>query len=467
MVPMSEKKIFSLSQLTRSIQNVIQEHCDKVVWIKAEIVKLNYYSKTGHCYPALVEKRNGSVIAEMRGNIWSSHFERINDKFKSVLKEELKDDMTVVIQGSVTFHPVHGLSLNIIDIDPEYTLGELAREKAETIERLKAERLFDANRNLPLPVLPKTIAVISVDTSKGYLDFLNIIESNPWGYRFHLLLFPAILQGERSIGSILFQLERIKPLNEVFDAVAIIRGGGGEIGLSSFDNYRLAREIATFPIPVLTGIGHSTNETVSELVSYGSFITPTKIAEFLLQKFHDFANPLRQAEDKMADKASWVFRNQKSGLKDTARLFSSLTHRALERSKSKLEHYALAVVSNTGGYIQKQRQEFSQAEVSLKNSSQNLLRQESQQLGQLQRILQIRAKEPIEEAGRDLQFTEEKMRMLSPQNILKRGYSITRQNGRTIHDVEMLDKELPLETQLYRGSISSRIITTTKNEDNV
>src|SRR5690606_23875358 len=152
-------------------------------------------------------------------------------------------------QGSITFHPVHGLALNIIDIDPEYTLGELAREKAETIERLKAETLFDANKKLPLPVLPKTIAVISVDTSKGYQDFLNIIENNPFGYRFHLLLFSAVLQGERAIGSILFQLEQIKKFHNVFDAVAIIRGGGGEIGLSSFDNYRLAREIATFPIP--------------------------------------------------------------------------------------------------------------------------------------------------------------------------------------------------------------------------
>lgn len=464
---MSEKKIYTLSQLTRSIQNVIQEHCDRLVWIKAEIVKLNYYSKTGHCYPALVEKRNGSVIAELRGNIWGSHFEKINDKFKAVLKEELKDDMTVVIQGSITFHPVHGLALNIIDIDPEYTLGELAREKAETIERLKAETLFDANKKLPLPVLPKTIAVISVDTSKGYQDFLNIIENNPFGYRFHLLLFPAVLQGERAIGSILFQLEQIKKFHNVFDAVAIIRGGGGEIGLSSFDNYRLAREIATFPIPVLTGIGHSTNETVSELVSYESFITPTKIAEFLLQKFHNFANPLLKAEDRITEKANSLFRDQKAGLRETARLFSSLTHRALERSKSKLEQYAFSVFSNTSGFIQLQRQQFSQVEVSLKNSSQNMFRQEASQLNQIERSLSSRAKEPIEEAARNLYFSEEKIRMLSPLNVLKRGYSITRQNGKAVQDVDMLDSELPLETLLFHGNITSRIISTIKPEENV
>ncbi|HER39629.1 MAG TPA: exodeoxyribonuclease VII large subunit, partial [Salinimicrobium catena] len=164
---MAEKTVYSLSQLTRSVQNVISQHCSKVVWIRAEIVKLNYYSKSGHCYPALVEKRDGKVVAEMRGNIWSGTFETINQKFRDVLKEDLKDDMRVVIQGSVTYHPVHGLALNIIDIDPEFTLGELAREKAETVEKLKAEGIYNANKEKDLPLLPKTIAVISVDTSKG------------------------------------------------------------------------------------------------------------------------------------------------------------------------------------------------------------------------------------------------------------------------------------------------------------
>lgn len=442
---MSEKKIYTLSQLTRSIQNMVQAHCSQLVWIKAEIVKLNYYSKTGHCYPALVEKRNGSVIAELRGNIWNSHFQKINDKFKSVLKEELKDDMTVVIQGSMTFHPVHGLSLNIIDIDPEYTLGELAREKAETIERLKEEGLFHANKDLPLPVLPKTIAIISVETSKGYQDFLNIIENNPWGYKFHFLLFPAVLQGDRSISSILYQLGNISGFHEVFDAVAIIRGGGGEIGLSSFDNYHLSKTIATFPIPVLTGIGHSTNETVSELVSFESFITPTKIAEFLLQKYHDFATPLINSENRIREKSDQLFRNHKNGLKDTARLFSSLTQRALEKSKSGLN----------------------QNLVVLKNSSRQFLRQEAHELNMIEQKLISRTLTPVEEAARKLEFAEEKIRMLSPLNILKRGYSITRQQGKVVQDVDQLLPDMELETELFHGKINSHVIKTTKPTENV
>lgn len=430
---MNNKNIYTLSQLTRSVQNVIQQYCNKVVWIKAEIVKLNYYSQSGHCYPALVEKRNGKVIAEMRGNIWSSAFETINTKFREVLNEELKDDMTVVLQCTVTYHPVHGLALNILDIDPEFTLGELAREKAETIEKLKAEQLFEANRKTNLPILPKTLAIISVETSKGYQDFLNVIQTNSWSYKFHHMLFPAILQGDRAVGTISRQLEKIADHTHIFDAVAIIRGGGGEIGLSCFDDYSLAKKIAGFPIPVLTGIGHSTNETVCEVVSYKSFITPTKIAEFLLQKFHDFAVPVQRAGEQIEKEANWIFRNQKSGLQESARLFNSLTNRTLDRNKAVLE----------------------QMTRSLLTESQEVFRSHKEEIQGIEKKLVLNAKSHLKESLQKLHFSEEKLRLLSPENVLKRGYSITRQNGKAIRDAREVNPDKLLETQLYKGKIFS------------
>ena len=432
---MPEKKIYSLSNLTQSIQNVINAHCNKVVWIKVEIVKLNYYSKSGHCYPTLVEKKNSKVIAELRGNIWSEQFKVINEKFRTVLKEELKDDMTVVIKGSVTYHPIHGIALNIIDIDPEYTLGELAREKAETIAKLKAENLFYLNKQTVLPALPKTIAVISVETSKGYQDFLNVIKNNARGFKFHQLLFPAILQGERSVGMIAQQLEKIKEYAHVFDAVAIIRGGGGEIGLSSFDNYFLAEKIATFPIPVLTGIGHATNETVSELVSFESFITPTKIAEFLLQKFQDFAEPLNSGEEKIRNEAAWLFKGQKNSLTETARLFNSFTNRALDNSRA-----------NLNGMVFK-----------LDSLTQRAMVAQKEQLQQAKKSILLHALKPLKEEKKDLFFNEGMVRMLSPESILKRGFSITRQNGKIITNAEELQPDVLLETRLYAGNVNSRI----------
>lgn len=432
---MNDKNIYTLSQLSRSVQNVIQQYCDKVVWIKAEIVKLNYYSQSGHCYPALVEKRNGKVIAEMRGNIWNGTFKNINQKFRNVLNEDLKDDMTVVIQGSVTYHPVHGLALNILDIDPEFTLGELAREKAETIEKLKYEQLFEANRKTRLPALPKTLAVISVETSKGYQDFLNVIRTNPQGYKFHHLLFPAILQGDRAVTTICSQLEKIAGHTDIFDAVAIIRGGGGEIGLSCFDNYSLAKRIAGFPIPVLTGIGHSTNETVSEMVSYESFITPTKIGEFLLQKFHDFAVPVQQAEEKIEKETYRIFQNQKSGLQETARLFNSLTHRILDRHKTGLEQITRSIHSE----------------------SLEVFRSHKEGIREIENSLLLNAGSQLKESLQKLHFSEEKLRLLSPEYILKRGYSITRQEGKVIRDAREVDPEKALETQFHQGKILSHM----------
>lgn len=404
---MSAKQVFPLSRLTEAIENVINRHCSRVVWVKAEIVKLNHYPHTGHCYPDLVEKKDGRIVAELRGNIWKSNFDLINEKFRNVLNEDLRDDMTVVVQATVTFHSVYGLALNILDIDPEYTLGELARQRAAAINKLVAEGLFDANKQKTLPALPKTLAIISVNSSKGYQDFINVIENNPWGYQFHYKLFPAILQGERAVSTITAQLRKIEMHRRTFDAVAIIRGGGGEIGLSCYDNYSLAKEIATFPLPVLTGIGHSTNDTVSEMVSFKSFITPTKIAEFLLQEFHNFSMPLKENLLKIKNAANLLFERQETQIQRVSSSFGYLAGRTLDRNKNSLKNY----------------------EQELFTASKLLLREE---------IIAVKT-------------IANTVELLSPVNILKRGYSITRKDGKIITEAASLVQGDEIETQFYLG----------------
>lgn len=410
---MREKQVFPLSKLTEAIERVISRYCNKVVWIKAEIVKLNYYPHTGHCYPELVEKREGKVVAELRGNIWKTQFDIINSKFRAALNEDLGDDMTVVIQATVTYNSVYGLALNIIDIDPEFTLGELARQKMETVKKLQAENIFEANKHTFLPVIPKTLAIISVSSSKGYQDFLNVMENNPWHYQYHHLLFPAVLQGERAVGTIIGQLENIKKYSEVFDAVVILRGGGGDIGLSCYDSYILAKAIAEFPIPVLTGIGHSTNETVSEMVSYRSFITPTKIAEFLLQEYHNFATPLKEGIEILKNQANWLLERQETNLKETTRLFNSFSRRILDQNRSTLE----------------------QLKISLIQESKNILKDQNHELKTLSGSIN----------------------QLSPQNILKRGFSITRLNGKIIKDPSEVKAGDRITTEVYSGNIYSTV----------
>lgn len=419
---MSAKRVFPLSKLTAAIENVINLHCNKVVWVKAEIVRLNHYPQTGHCYPDLVEKRNGKIIAEIRGNIWKSQFDVINKKFRDVLQEDLKDDMTVVIQAAITYHPVYGLALNILDIDPEYTLGELAKQKAETIKKLHAEGIFDANKKLSLPRISKTIAVISIESSKGYQDFVNVIEQNPWEYQFHLKLFPAILQGERAVTTIVAQLQKIRKHLALFDAVVIVRGGGGEIGLSCYDDYRLSKAIAKFPLPVLTGIGHSTNETVSELVSFKSFITPTKIAEFFLQEYHNFSFPLKENCEKIRTLANRLFERQQNELLQASRSFGFLSEIVLRKNYNRLEHF----------------------ENSLKSCSKAQLRDEKTELRNISNSIKL----------------------LSPKNILRRGYSITRKDGEIVKSAKELLPEDLVEIEFYNGKAVAQIEKTeVKKED--
>ena len=205
-----ERKVYSLSEVTRSIQETLSERYTGSFWIKAEMNKLNYYPQSGHCYPELVEKANSKIIAEMRSTLWKDDFERINENFLNILHEPLKNGITILFCAKISFHPVYGLSLRILDIDPSYSLGELEKEKQETIEKLKKEGIFLLNRALDLALLPKRIAVISAETSKGYSDFVKVIEENSWGYNFFHMLFPAFLQGENAIESISQHLKRIE-----------------------------------------------------------------------------------------------------------------------------------------------------------------------------------------------------------------------------------------------------------------
>ncbi len=206
----NDKKIFTLLEVTQSIQKTIAERYKSSFWVKAEMNKLNHYSHSGHCYPELVEKQNGKVIAQMRSNLWKMDYQVINANFLRVLKEPLRDGIKILFCATIHADPVYGLNLRIIDIDPSFSLGELEREKQETIDRLKKEGIFAKNKTAPLPLLPQRIAIISVETSKGYADFLKVIEGNSWGYKFFHMLFPALLQGDKSIGAIMNQMRNIK-----------------------------------------------------------------------------------------------------------------------------------------------------------------------------------------------------------------------------------------------------------------
>jgi exodeoxyribonuclease VII large subunit len=463
---LNSKKVFSLIEVTVSIQKTIAERYKASFWVKAEMNKLNYYSHSGHCYPELVEKKDGRVIAQIKSNLWKSDFERINASFINLLKEPLKDGIKILFCASINFDPVHGLSLRILDIDPSYSLGELEREKQETIMRLKKEGIFEANKKLKIPLLPQRIAVISVETSKGYSDFLKVIDQNPWRYKFFKFLFPSLLQGDNSVLSICNQLKKIRKVIQHFDVVAIIRGGGGDVGLSSYNHYELAKQIAIFPIPVITGIGHSTNETVVEMVSFKNAITPTELADFLIQKFHDFAMPIKRGEEVIVDRARRILTDEKLKFRNSIRYFRSVTNNKLMHSRSEIRRESDSLIQHCNFLVKRNTELLNWNIQTLGKGLYNLLEFNKRQIKETVSKLNVVVLQDLKEESAHLLRVEKHVGILDPVNILKRGFSITLHNGKAVKNKDEVKDGETITTILADGIIESVATGAIKSNDN-
>lgn len=455
---LGDKQIFSLYEVTRSIQKTIAERYKSSFWVKAEMNKLNHYSHSGHCYPELVEKREGKVIAQIKANLWKSDYQRINARFIKVTKEHIKDGINILFLASIHFDPSHGLCLRMLDIDPSYSLGELEREKQESIAQLQSEGIFFTNKQLSLPLLPQWIAVISVETSKGYADYLKVIEGNPWKYRIFNMLFPALLQGDKSVESILFQLARIKKVHNHFDAVAIIRGGGGDVGLSSYNNYQLAREISLFPIPVLTGIGHSTNETVAEMVSFKNAITPTELADFLLQRFHNFSEPVEDAAKFIKNFAEEHLSRERHQLKNIIKVFNLTTDNALSKHETELRSISHKLNAKLLVLINNSRYALGTQSSILASGVKATFNRKRETLSQYNDLLRSGVESTHENEFQKLRQIEHSIKLLDPLNVLKRGFSITMdKNGGLIKSVNDLRQGQSIQTMLADGTIITEV----------
>lgn len=480
-VAMSEiiggRQVFSLSEVTLSIQRTLTHRYTSAFWVRAEMNKLNYYKHSGHCYPELLEKKEGKVVAQMRGIIWKNNYERINQSFLQTLKEPLREGIKILFLARIAFDPVHGLSLIVEDIDPVFTLGDLEAEKQETIRRLQAENLFFNNKQLPFPLLPQRLAIISVETSKGYADFLKILNHSPYGRVIFHKLFPAILQGERAVGQILYRLSQIERLARHFDAVLILRGGGGDVGLSVFNSYSLSKAVATFPLPVLTGIGHATNTTVVEQVAHFNGITPTEVAKFLVEKFVSYEQTLKHAADVITKEAIQFVLNQKEQLKSLNRLIKSLVLAPIAEGLSNLQqiiqrmqHHSRAMLTENRHLIHFSADNLRHTVSDLENNNFHQLMQIGLFLSPHTRQLLIRWNHQLQTKKMTLDLLihkklsihrlevvglEKNVQFLDPINVLKRGYSITFHNGKALKSPESVKIGDQLTTRLAEGSLIS------------
>lgn len=264
----SGRKEFSLLELNACVRNTLQESLPERYWVRAEISEARIHP-SGHCYLELIEKeeQSGKTVAKARATIWATTFRLLQPWFKQSTGQLFTSGIKILIQVSISFHELYGYNLTVHDIDPAYTLGDAARRRAAILQQLREEGVADMNKELTWPILPQRIAVISSPSAAGYGDFMNQIQNNSYGYKIYTVLFPAAMQGDQTEQSIIHALDRINRHEELFDGVVIIRGGGATSDLNSFDSYPLAVNVAQFPLPVITGIGHERDDTVIDMVA--------------------------------------------------------------------------------------------------------------------------------------------------------------------------------------------------------
>ena len=352
----------SLYQLNQRIKQQLSEAFGHPQWVIAEISEINT-NRSGHCYLELIEKSadNDQIIAKARATIWSFTYRMLKPYFETTTGQVLTHGLKVLVKATVEFHEVFGLSLNISDIDPSYTMGDMARRRREIILRLEEEGIAQMNKEIELALVPQKIAIISSPSAAGYEDFKKQLDQNPRRYKIYHHLFPAVMQGKDAEQSIIHALDRVFEHDLFFDAVAIIRGGGSTADLLCFDGYELAANVAQFPIPVLTGIGHERDESVVDLVSHTRLKTPTAVAEFIINTIDGFYNNLMMMQDDIV----------------------SGTQRYIDQNRHLLDTLPHRLKSTTQTHLNKQGQYLSTAFHRTQNGAKQILARHKHQLSQL------------------------------------------------------------------------------------
>lgn len=402
------------------------------VWVKAELSDVRIVG--GHCYMEMIEKdASGRTVAKIRAMIWASNLPVLRRKFLDATKKDIISGLKVLVRGSASHHALYGLSFVISDIDPSYTAGDLERLRREIIDRLEREGVAGYNRSLPVPTAPQRIAVISAAGAAGYGDFADQLTANPYGYVFYPHLFPAVMQGDRTAPSVIAALDRIETMIDFWDMVVIIRGGGSTSDLNGFDNLELARRVATFPLPVAVGIGHERDRNVLDELACIRCKTPTAVAAWLIDSLHTANASAQDMVTRIARYAGDALRGEQIRLANIGQTLPALARERVMHARLVLTQIAGRVERAGTGGVTRGRQQVDRLEQRLRNAASAAMQRETLRLRRY----------------------DDMVRLLSPQNTLQRGYSITRVDGKAVSDPKAIPPGAKIETQLARGKLTS------------
>ena len=454
----TNNKHISLYELNQLVKETLKSNLSDYYWVIGEISEIKV-NNSGHCYLELVEKDEltDSLRAKARAIIWASTFRVLQPYFETTTNIKLTKGIKVLVKVIAEFHELYGFSLNITDIEPGYTIGELARTKQETINRLIKEGVIEMNKSLPFPVLPQKIAVISSGTAAGYGDFINQIQNNPYNYKFYIKLYPAYMQGEEAEKSIIEALDKIFKYESYFDIVVIIRGGGSQADLSCFNNYWLAYNVAQFPIPVLTGIGHEQDESVVDIVAHTHLKTPTAVAEYLISAFQNAEDYINELQNNIIDICSETVIKEKEKISRYALIIAPVVSERISKNYNKINILQINILSSSNKLISLQVKITDILSQKIKSLYREYVIKNSQRIFLLNKYLKDYCINYFSDKYYGLEILDKKNHYLNPQNILKRGYSITLHNGKNIKSSDELKNEDLIDTILYKGRIKSKV----------
>ena len=410
---MSENR-YTLRQLNLMVRDAIEMQLPDEYWVEAELSECR--ERGGHCYMELIEKeeQTNTPVARASAKCWRQTWQMLRPHFERATGQPLHAGLKVLLRVYAQYHEAYGFSWIVTDIDPTYTIGDMARKRQEIIRQLKEEGVFDLQRELRIPMFAQRIAVISAAGAAGYGDFCRQLADNDYGFHFEVKLFPAIMQGEQVEQSIINALNQIYSQGQQsFDVVVIIRGGGATADLSGFDTLALAENVAQFPLPIITGIGHDRDESILDMVSNTRVKTPTAAAALLIDNLRQVLERLDNAHQRLSMAVSQRLANQKSRLATLQTLIPALAQRMLGNARHRIDLL----------------------ESRLPMAVERLLTNQKHKLSQLELLLQS----------------------YDPQLLLRRGYSITLHNGRAVRDPKALKPGDEIETRLEKGTIRSTI----------
>jgi exodeoxyribonuclease VII large subunit len=448
----------SLLDLNRNIKDIVKGYTEKKYWVTAEIseLKVNY---SGHCYLELIQKDGNTdqIIARSRATIWATNFRMIKPYFETTTGQPLTEGLGILVKVAVEFHEVYGLSLNITDIEPTYTVGELAVRKQKIIERLTVEGVIGMNKDIPLPEPCNKIAVVSSFTAAGYEDFVDQLINNTFGFKFYCKLFPAIMQGAEAESSIVSALDKIFEYESFFDCVVIIRGGGSQADLSCFNSYWVAYHITQFPLPVLTGIGHEQDDSVADMVAHTRLKTPTAAAAFLIDAMAALANKLEETGSGILNAIQDLLRHASNTMTLFTKNFQLAVKESADKADNLLTRLKHSLSDQLHRRIHQTELELERNKVHLEFAADSMLnaRVTNMQVNTIR--LNRSAMQTVWDRKQQLATATKQISALDPGNVLNRGYSITLKNGAVIKDADMLKEGDRVETIFKRGKIETTV----------